>query len=341
MRATGALESDWSKVTLRPYLHKQANQPTTQYPGTMRGLLIVNPNATSTSARARDVLVGALAHQFQLEVKTTEHRGHAAELGAQARADGLDCVIVLGGDGSVNEVVNGMMADGPSGKMPILGVVPGGSANIISRTLGFPNDPIEATGELISSLRANRTRTIGLGRANGRWFLANAGLGVDAEIIADMESQREAGKVATPSRYLATSVKRILFETDRKTPKLAAVIPGEPMVKGIYVAIIQNCSPWTFLGGMPVNPSPQADFDTGLDLWALRSMNLATSSIQARRIVTRSGPGRTKNVLAKHDLEEFRIICDPPTTLQVDGEGLGEVAQIGFESVPEALTVYV
>ena len=307
----------------------------------MRGLLIVNPNATSTSARARDVLVGALAHQFQLEVKTTEHRGHASELGAQARAEGLDCVIVLGGDGSVNEVVNGIMAEGPDGKMPILGVVPGGSANIISRTLGFPNDPIEATGELISSLRSNRTRTIGLGRANGRWFLANAGLGVDAEIIADMETLRADGKAATPSRYLATTVKRILLETDRKTPRLSAVVPGQPMVKGIYVAIIQNCSPWTFLGGMAVNPSPEADFDTGLDLWCARSMSIVTSALQARRIVAKSGPGRSKNVFAQHDLEAFRIICDPPTSLQIDGEGLGEVDHVDFESVPEALTVYV
>ncbi len=307
----------------------------------MRGLLIVNPNATSTSARARDVLIGALAHQFDLAVKTTEHRGHAAELGAQARADGLDYVIVLGGDGSVNEAVNGMLADGPSGKMPILGIVPGGSANIIARTLGFPNDPIEATGELISSLRSNRTRTIGLGRANGRWFLANCGLGVDAEIIADMEKMRADGKEATPSRYLATSIKRVLFGTDRKTPKLSAVIPGEPMVKGVYLAIVQNCSPWTYLGGMPVNPSPDADFDAGLDLWAIRSMSIATSALQARRIITKSGPGNTKNVLAKHDLESVRIICDPPTLLQVDGEGLGEVDQVEFVSVPNALTVFV
>lgn len=307
----------------------------------MRGLLIVNPNATSTSARARDVLVGALAHQFQLDIRTTEYRGHAAELGAQATANELDCVIVLGGDGSVNEVVNGMLSHGIDRKTPTLGVVPGGSANIISRTLGFPNDPIETTGELISSIRAGRTRTIGLGRANGRWFLANAGLGVDAEIIADMEELRANGKAATPSRYLATTVKRILFHTDRKSPKLTAVIPGEPMAKGIFIAIIQNCSPWTFIGGMPVNPSPQADFDSGLDLWALRSMNLATSSLQARRIVTKSGPGRTKNVISKHDLDKFRIICNPHTSLQIDGEGLGEVDQVEFISVPNALTVYV
>lgn len=307
----------------------------------MRGLLIVNPNATSTSARARDVLVGALAHQFDLEVKATEHRGHAAELGAQARAEGLDCVIVLGGDGSVNETVNGIMADGPGGKMPVLGVVPGGSANIISRTLGFPNDPIEATGELISSLRSNRTRTIGLGRANDRWFLANCGLGVDAEIIADMERQRADGKAATPSRYLVTSLRNVLLSTDRKHPRLSAVIPNEPMVKGIYLAIIQNCSPWTFLGGMAVNPSPQADFDTGLDLWALRSMNIATAATQASRIVAKSGPGGSKSVLAKHDLESVRIICAPPTPLQVDGEGLGEVDQVEFVSVPNALTVFV
>lgn len=308
----------------------------------MRGILIVNPNATSTSDRARDVLIGALAHQFHLEVKETQHRGHASEYAAQARKDKLDCVIVLGGDGSVNEVVNGMLGvEGPGDDVPTLGVVPAGSANIISRTLGFPNDAIESTGELISALRANRTRTIGLGQANGRWFLANAGLGTDAEIIADMEQMRAEGKSATPSRYLRSAFKNVLVKTDRKNPKLAIDIPGEQLMRGVFIAIVQNCSPWTYLGTMPVNPSPTASFDTGLDLWALRSMSVVASVNQASRIVAKSGPGKSSSAVSRPDLEDFRVLCQSPTMLQVDGEGLGEVDEVRFHSVPNALKVYV
>ena len=75
----------------------------------MRALLVVNPAATTTSARTREVLASALETDLKLEVAHTRHRGHAAELAAEARADGLDLVVVLGGDGTVNEVVNGLL----------------------------------------------------------------------------------------------------------------------------------------------------------------------------------------------------------------------------------------
>ena len=70
-----------------------------------RGLLIANPNATSTSPGMRDVITRALSHEVDLEVVTTTHRGHAESLGADAH--GLDLLITLGGDGTINEAVNG------------------------------------------------------------------------------------------------------------------------------------------------------------------------------------------------------------------------------------------
>lgn len=134
-----------------------------------------------------------------------------------------------------------------------------------SRSLGYPQDPIEATGELIASIRDQRIRTIGLGRADERWFLCNAGLGMDAEIIAAMEEARSNGRAATPSRYLRTSIAQFFRGTDRKVAPLTVIRPGEDPVRGIFLAIVQNCSPWTYLGGLGVNPSPDASFDTGLD----------------------------------------------------------------------------
>lgn len=308
----------------------------------MRGLLVVNPNATTTTARAREVLINALAYQFDLETITTDHRGHAAELGAQARKDHFDAVIALGGDGTANEIINGMLGDqGPGPDVPAFGIVPGGSANVFSRSLGFPPDPIEATGEMIAALRERRTRRISLGRANDRWFLCNAGLGIDAEIIEAMEKARAKGKSATPTRYLMTTLRQYFRGTDRRTSSLVVVRPGQEPVRRVFLAIVQNTSPWTYLGALPVNPSPGASFDTGLDLWALRSMSVASGLVNARRMLMKSQVSDKDSVFALHDQPEFTIACHRPTALQVDGEGLGEVDEVRFTSHPDALRVFV
>lgn len=308
----------------------------------MRGLLVVNPNATTTTPRAKDVLIHALADQFNLETTTTDHRGHAAELGARARAEKLDCIIVFGGDGTVNEVVNGMFGDeGPGPDVPALGVVPGGSANVFCRALGYPQDPIEATGELISALRQRRQRSVGLARANDRWFTCNAGLGLDAEIIEAMEEARSAGKAATPTRYLATTLQQFFRRTDRRTSALVVISPGSEPVRRVFLAIVQNCSPWTYLGAIPVNPSPLASFDTGLDLWALRSMRVTSGLRYARRMLTNSSAGSTKDLLMLHDQKDFTIACHRPTALQVDGESMGLIDEVRFTAHPDALTVFV
>src|SRR2546423_13259499 len=111
----------------------------------MRALLVVNPKATATTTRMREVLVGALGRDLKLDVEETHRRGHARELGRQATEDGLDVVVALGGDGTVNEVVNGMLVHGPGLDVPSLAVVPGGSTNVFTRSLGLPQDPVEAT----------------------------------------------------------------------------------------------------------------------------------------------------------------------------------------------------
>src|SRR3712207_7391257 len=138
--------------------------------GPMRALLVVTPAATTTNRRVRDVLARALASELKLDVAETSHRGHARELAAQAAAEGIDVVVTLGGDGTVNEAVNGLLTSGPGPHVPTLAVVPGGSTNVFSRALGRSRDPVEATGEILDSLRAGRTRRVSLeiGRASCR-----------------------------------------------------------------------------------------------------------------------------------------------------------------------------
>lgn len=314
----------------------------------MRALLIVNPRATTTGARTREVIVRALSStaRMELAVADTTRRAHATDLARQARLDGVEVVLALGGDGTVNEVVNGLLADGPGPDVPILGTLPGGSANVVARSLGLPADPVEATGVLIEALEEERTRTIGLGLAlyddRQRWFACNAGLGVDAEIVEEMERQRAEGHEATPIRYFNTALRQILLRTERHEPALTVRRAGVQDIEGIFLTIIANSSPWTFLGPLPVDPCPHASFDTGLDLFAPRSLTvLHTLGNVSRMLQRRRMRYPFAGLLTLHDQSEFTVVASRPTPLQIDGDAAGQVSVVTFQSVPRALRVLI
>src|SRR5262249_39562665 len=152
---------------------------------------------TTTSERGRDMLVRALRSEVDLTVEHTRRRGHASDLAHRAAQEGLDLVVTLGGDGTVNEVVNGLLRAGPRPGLPALAVVPGGSTNVFARAIGLPRDWAEATGAILDAVHRGRTRTIGLGRADGRYFTFCAGLGLDAEVVRRVERARLRGKSST------------------------------------------------------------------------------------------------------------------------------------------------
>src|ERR1700742_1438709 len=182
----------------------------------MRAVLIVNPTATSTTPAARDLLAHALKSRLQLTVEHTNHRGHGTELAEKALADGVDLVVVHGGDGTVSGVVNGLLgrpgspASAPTEHVPAIAVVPGGSANVLARSLGISRDPVAATNQLIQLIddyRRNHTwRRISLIDCGEQWAVINAGMGVDAEVVAGVEAQRNKGVKVTPLRYWRVAV---------------------------------------------------------------------------------------------------------------------------------------
>jgi diacylglycerol kinase family enzyme len=313
----------------------------------MRALLVVNPAATTTSARTREVLASALETDLKLEVVHTRHRGHAAELAAEARADGLGLVVVLGGDGTVNEVVNGLLAGGGPTDVPDLAVVPGGGTNVFSRALGLPRDPVEATGALLDALREHRRRSIGLGLAGDRWFTFNAGMGWDAEVVARVDRRRRARPTqrhTTTRDYVRAAAEEFFLHTDRRAPAITLEVPGaEP--RQLHMAIVANTAPWTYLGDRPLLTSPQATFDTGLDLYALTRLRTVGTLSEVRRLLRgRPTPGRRgprRLVHRQHDLAELTLRASRPVAAQVDGEALGEVEALTFRSVPNALRVVV
>ncbi|MGW3010279.1 diacylglycerol/lipid kinase family protein [Streptomyces sp. NPDC001219] len=327
----------------------------------MRALLVVNPAATTTSARTREVLTHALASDLKLEVAQTQYRGHARDLAQEATEAGeTDLVVALGGDGTVNEVVNGLLANGPDpDSHPRLAVVPGGSTNVFARALGLPNDVVEATGALLDALRDGTERTIGLGLAAGtpgsvdegvpeRWFTFCAGFGFDAGVVGRVEQQRERGKRSTHALYVRQVVRQFLIEANRRRGVLTLERPGgteggAETVENLALAIICNTAPWTYLGNRPIYPSPDASFDTALDLFALSKLSPSAVARYATQLLT-STPQRGphgKHALSLHDLTNFTLHSQVPLPFQMDGDHLGLRTSVTFTGVRRALRVIV
>lgn len=306
----------------------------------MRALLIANPKATTTSRRARDVLMRAFAGEVRLELAETQRRGHATELAEYAAGEGYDVVIALGGDGTVNEAVNGLLADGPSPDLPALAVVPAGSANVFARSLGLRNNALDAAGQVLEALREGRSRTVGLGVADGRYFTFCAGLGLDAEVVHAVEQQRMKGSRAYSTLYARTALAQFFVRTDRRRPALTLDVPGKPPLGRIFLGIVSNTAPWTYAGPWPLDPSPRASFATGLDLFALRRLDvLSTLNVLRQMLPPFTGPPRGGHVVGLHDLHEFTLRSHRPIAFQVDGDYLGQREKVTFTSVPKAVRV--
>ncbi|MFI5608791.1 diacylglycerol/lipid kinase family protein [Amycolatopsis sp. NPDC051903] len=303
----------------------------------MRAILVVNPQATSTTAGGRDVLAHALASQVKLDVVETDYRGHAMAVARSAARDGFDLVVAHGGDGTVNEVVNGLLADGADGTAPMLGVVPGGSANVFARALGLPVDPVEATHDLLTALEGDRRRRIGLGLADGHWFTFNAGLGWDADVVGRVAKWR--GKETSASLYMRAAV-RSYFRPPLGRPALTVRIPGEEPAE-VVTAFVSNTDPWTYLGERPVHLNSGCSFETGLGLFALNGLTLPTVFTHVRQALLTKSNQRGRHLVRLDDVPLIRIDAAEPVNFQVDGDLVGQRTRVEFQSVPDALTVIV
>ena len=303
----------------------------------MRALLIINPRATAMTGRDAGLVVRALGSRLELDTRQTQYRGHAGELAAASASHGYDLVVTFSGDGTVNEVVNGLMQV-PEGR-PALAPIPGGGANVFARTLGLPADAGGAVQQILSAVAAGTRRKIGLGLAEDRYFTFSAGLGIDAEVIADMDRQRAHGRRASVANYLRTAVRRY-YRTDRRRPALTLRLPGESPVHNLFMGVVTNSSPWTYLGSRPVRPA-HGDLSSGLDLFALRRLRtLTTLATLGHMMHSHEGDlPAGRDVVSASALSELAFEADRPIAYHIDGEYLGETKSVAFRFVPDALCV--
>jgi diacylglycerol kinase family enzyme len=311
----------------------------------VRAVLIVNPNATSTTPAGRDLLAHALESRVHLTVEHTDRRGHATDIARAAAHDGVDLIIVHGGDGTVNEVVNGVLGTpGPpvAGHAPAVGVVPGGSANVFARSLGISPDPVEATNQLVDLLgthhRHSKWRRIGLMNCGERWGVFTAGMGVDGEVIAAVEAQRDKGRKVTASRYVRTTVP-LMVRSARREPLLTLQLPGREPITGVHFAFVSNSSPWTYSGDRPVWTNPTTTYEAGLGVFATTSMNVLANLRLARQMLSKRPKLQAKHLVRDDDVPWVRVTSATPVACQIDGDYVGPRLAMSFTAVPDALGV--
>jgi diacylglycerol kinase family enzyme len=174
---------------------------------------------------------------------------------------------VLGGDGTANEVIQALAHSGTA-----LGLVPGGGANVLARSLGLPAGPVAATSRLLGALRTGGRRRIGLGRADDRLFAFNAGMGFDAAVVHRVERDPARKHLLRQVAFAASALGEWHAHRGRAEPLRALLPDGQERLAD--VALVANSSPYTFLGSRPLTAHPGASFDLGLDLLTVREATL-------------------------------------------------------------------
>lgn len=297
-------------------------------------MLIANPRAGSVSARTRDVIVRALQADFKLEAHETTRREHAVELATEAVDRDFEAVLAFGGDGTINEVAQPLI-----GTEVALGLIPGGSTNVMARSLGMPTDPVEATSFVADHLRNGTKRRIGVGQIDSRYFLFSAGIGLDAEVVRRVEEQQAA--TGHKSEWIFIKHALAAGATEYRTAEQwLTVTVGDEEFKGV-LGICCNAWPFTYFKKWPVDACPQARLDAALDMVVFGRIRSTTIPRVVASVFGKGGHVRWRNNRYWHDFTETRWLASEPKPVQVDGDYIGMWTEATLRHVPDALDLLV
>jgi diacylglycerol kinase family enzyme len=300
-------------------------------------LIIVNPYASTVSDRLRHLVVYALQGRFEVDAVDTEERGHATVLCREAAHEGYDIVVAFGGDGTVNEVANGLL-----GSSTPLCPLPGGSANVFAKMLGIPGDVVDATEHILGLADDWRPRRVDVGEVNGRCFTFAAGLGLDASVVERVDARPRLKARLGPWFFTWVAVTTFTRRYLVRPPRLEVLAPQGRMLAGV-TAVVQNGTPFTYFDDRPIDIVDGATLDSGTLSAAVlhRATPAAMPSITWRALSPSARVTGNRQVTGLTDLRELlvRSADSRGLPLQVDGDHIGEVDEARFGIKPHALTV--
>jgi diacylglycerol kinase family enzyme len=306
-------------------------------------LIIVNPYATTVSDRLRNLVVYALQGRYEVEAVTTEAQNHATEIGREVRDHGYDIVVAFGGDGTLNEVANGL-----AGTDVPVSMLPGGSTNVVCRTLGIPNDVVDATEHLLALADDWAPRKIDLGVVDGRHFVFACGVGIDATVVERVDAHPRLKSRAGPYYYswagISAFYRRYLHNAVRVSVRAGE---GDP-VEGV-TAIVQNSDPFTYFASRPIRVCEGIEIDDGkLAVGVLKRATQRDMPTLITRLFSASRPAaRHRQVEHFGDVDSVTIASVSedkagalrPFPLQVDGDYIGDRTAVELRADPGALTI--
>lgn len=307
-----------------------------------RMLIIVNPYATTVSDRLKNLVVYALQGRFEVETVSTEAQNHATEIGREVRDHGYDVVVAFGGDGTLNEVVNGL-----AGTDVPVSVLPGGSTNVVCRTLGIPNDVVDATEHLLALVDDWQPRRIDLGKVDDRHFVFSCGAGIDATVVKRVDAHPRLKSTAGPYYFTWAAVSAFYRSYLHNPVRLQVDVDGES-VEGV-TALAQNSDPFTYFASHPVRVCEDVAIDDGTlalgvlkraaqrDMPTLISRLFSESRAAARHRQIEHFPGIAEASIASGS--KTKDGATRPFPVQVDGDYIGERTAIELKVDPGSLTI--
>ena len=296
-------------------------------------VLIVNPNAGRLSEQVRNDVIASLRARLRIDVYATSARDTGISIAQEVADAGDHLVIAFGGDGHVNEVVNGVAGTGC-----VLGIVPGGTMNVFARALGLPLDPFKAIDHLVGSLDA-APRKVPLGQMDERYFTFSAGCGFDAEAAERVEryvpNKRRFGEL-----FFYWSAFRVLAGSHRhRNPTMT--VTGPFGTERVAMAIASNAGPYAYLMDRSINVAPEVRLERGIDVFGLKKMRIEAFPVYAWRAAISGDLVHHDDVFYASDLENFQLTGDRPFSRHVDGEPLAPRATARFRVVRDILQVQV
>ena len=317
----------------------------------MRLLLIVNPQATNVTERRLATVVELLSAVHDVTVATTGHRGHATEIAAAA--DGFDGVVVLSGDGTLNEVAAGIIARrsadpaGSEAPSPWLAPLPGGGTNVFARSIGVPHRLERATHSLLESIEAGSVERIGVGSVNGRVVLFHCGIGWDAALVSVVERHARWKRRIGHGLFVYAGIRTFFGGYDRRHPHFRVVFDdGETLPEG-YFAIVMNSDPYTFVGRRPFTVAPSTSLQGPLTVVVLSSMTprrflaLLLDALRNRRGLRERPWLRIRSGVEHVELRGLGDTRPPVLLHQVDGDLMAPEDRLDVRHLPDALDVVV